>query len=254
MEAKNIDLRGFKFIETADGSLTLYNPIFDETYHSKTAGAVRESLEKFVYPSLILEKAKSQKSIVILEVGFGLGYNAAVAITELLKVNPNLKITYWGLDLIVNPLIEKLSLPQPYGEIYQLLKHRLLKEKKLQFSEGNLEFNLILGDATKTIKGLNIKADAIFHDAFSPQKNPQLWSLEFFKEEKRNIKPEGFWVSFSVAKKVRQNLLKLGFKLFNVKPVGRRAPSTAASLNPPERLNEYLTPLEEKELKKLLKG
>ncbi|MDQ7082078.1 MAG: hypothetical protein Q9N34_03150 [Aquificota bacterium] len=60
-------------VETADGSLTLVSPEYCEPYHSITAGAVTECLEKFIKPSRILEKAKLKEEVRILDVGFGLG-------------------------------------------------------------------------------------------------------------------------------------------------------------------------------------
>ena len=43
---------------TEDGSLTLYNPEYEEYYHSKS-GAIEESFEKFVKPCKIDELAKN---------------------------------------------------------------------------------------------------------------------------------------------------------------------------------------------------
>ena len=242
---------GFKKVETADGSITLYHPLFGESYHSVSAGAATESLKKFLLPSQLLEKAKTLKEVSILEVGFGLGYNFAVAVYHLLEVNPSLKLTYLSLDLEVNPLIGELKLPPPYGEVYEKIKENLLKGKT-KFSIGGVEFELLLGDARKTIKTLGRKGfDAVFHDAFSPKRNPELWSYEFLREIKNLLKEDGFWVSYSTALPVRKALQLLGFRIYNTKPVGRKSPSTAATLKG-KPLNDSVYPLSPKEEKKLL--
>ena len=241
----------FKKIETADGSYTLYHPKFKESYHSVSAGAVEESLKKFLIPSQLLEKAKDLKEVSILEVGFGLGYNLTVAAVELLEKNPNLKIRYFGFEKEINPLLESLKLPKPYGEFYEKLKREVLKGN-LNFPIGNVEINILLGDARKEIENLKgLKFDAVFHDAFSPKRNPELWTLEFLEKLKELLKEEGFWVSYSTALPVRKSLYLLGFKIYNTKPVGRKSPGTAATLKG-KPLNESVYPLTQKEFEKLL--
>jgi len=244
----------FKLVKTADGSFTVYHPLFNEAYHSKTAGAVEESLKKFLFPSGLLEKAKLQKEVSILEIGFGLGYNIAVAITELWKVNSDLKITYIGLEREINPLLGNLELPEPYREVHKLITENVRKEK-FNFRWNGLNFKLLLGEARKKIKTLEgVEFDAIFHDAFSPKVNCELWTLEFLREEKRLLKTDGVWVSYSTALPVRRTLHELGFYIYNTKPVGRRAPGTLASVNPLKQLNEYIFPLSDKEREKILKS
>jgi len=47
-----------KIVRTEDGSLTLFSEKFNEPYHSLTAGAFKEAVEKFCKPCKIEEKAK----------------------------------------------------------------------------------------------------------------------------------------------------------------------------------------------------
>jgi len=118
-------MENFKKVTTADGSFTLYHPLFGESYHSVSAGAIEESLKKFLLPSNLLWKAKRQNEIYLLEVGFGLGYNLAVTAVKLKEVNPTLKIHYFGLEYHLVPLIGELKLPPPYGEFYEKLKENV---------------------------------------------------------------------------------------------------------------------------------
>ena len=61
---------------TSDGSATIYDTSLDEHYHS-IHGAVQESLHVFIKNGLteIIKQNKTNKSINILEVGFGTGLN-----------------------------------------------------------------------------------------------------------------------------------------------------------------------------------
>jgi len=245
--------REFKKVETADGTFTLWHPLFEESYHSVSAGALEESIKKFLIPSQLPLLAKEKDEINLLEVGFGLGYNLVATCVTLLKVNPNLKIHYVGFERELSPLLKELKLPEPYGGIYERIKENLLKGKD-EFEIDQLRVKILYGDARKRVKELEgEKFDALYHDAFSPRKNTELWTLEFLREIKSLLTEEGFWVSYSTALPVRRALFELGFKIYNTLPVGRRSPGTAATLKGIPR-DERTYPLTPKEREKLFKS
>ena len=66
-----------KFIISEDGSHTLYHEELNETYHS-THGAVQESQHVFIKMGLNFLEDLSE--IKILEIGFGTGLNAFLAV------------------------------------------------------------------------------------------------------------------------------------------------------------------------------
>ena len=226
-------------VPTSDGSLTLINKFYGEPYHSQTAGAIRESLYKFIYPSKIIEKARKEKIIRILDVGFGLGYNIAIALKHIWEINPNVKVEIVSLEKDVKKDIPLL--PEPYKEF-----HKLVLSAIPEYEDEKLKLRVFLGDARKEIRKLtNFKANAVFHDAFSPYKNPELWTYEFLKLIKENIDPYGYWVSYSSALCVRKALFLLGFQVGSSREVGRKRKGTVASLKAP------VPPLDEDEVRKL---
>lgn len=89
-------------IKTNDETISLYNLDCKDVYHSKI-GAYTEALHKYVVPSEILNVAKENNAVRILDVCFGLGYNSKVAVNEILKINPdaNILITAVEIDPIV---------------------------------------------------------------------------------------------------------------------------------------------------------
>lgn len=226
-------------VPTADGSLTLINKFYGEPYHSQTAGAIREALYKFVYPSKILERAKEKEVIRILDVGFGLGYNIAVALKHIRDLNPDVKVEIVSLERELKKDVPLL--PEPYREI-----HKFILSAIPEYEDSTLKIKVLLGDARREIKKLkDFKADAVFHDAFSPYKNPELWTYEFLELIKMRIDPYGYWVSYSSALCVRKALFLLGFQIGSSKEVGRKRKGTVASLKAP------VPPLEEDEIRKL---
>jgi len=206
-----------KLIKTNDNSYTFYSKEYSENYHS-ISGALEESLKKFIEPCRIKDGMK------ILDIGFGLGYNVLMAI----HTAKNLKIISLEKDSEILKELSSLDIPDYLKEDFDKVK---IVAKKLYFNDSNTEIRVLLGDANETIKELNETFDAVFLDPFSPKKNPELWTLEFFKEIKKRMKQSGVLVTYSCASSVRKNLKDAGFIIKDGPCVGRRAPSTIARVD-----------------------
>lgn len=76
----------FKPFTTQDGSIGLYNDTVKDVYHS-FRGARTEAFEKFIYPSEIEDKIKSNNSIRVLDICYGMGYNTKAFIHTCLENN-----------------------------------------------------------------------------------------------------------------------------------------------------------------------
>jgi len=214
---------------TKDGSITFYSEEYNETYHSVT-GAVEEAFKKFVEPTHIANLAELGM-VSILDVCFGLGYNSAAAIDKILDVNPECKIIIVGLEkdekiLKAIPGIFCLQI-KSYNIIKELVKNKLVNNN-YEYDNHNVKINLLVCDALDGIKKLKLRFDIIFHDPFSPKKNPELWTEEFFKELRKHIKEDGVFTTYSCAGQIRRNLKAAGFSVKDGPCVGRRAPSTIA--------------------------
>lgn len=223
---------------TSDGSATLVHPKYGEPYHSVSAGALKECLEKFLYPSDILRRAEKLRQVYLLDIGFGLGYNISVAVKELREVNPKLEIFILSFEKELPAQVP--DMPEAYRYY-----HRLFWDHMPEFEKEGISFKLLLGDARERIREVSrFKAHAVFHHAFSPYRNPELWTLEFLREVKKLMHSEGVWVSYTSSLSVRSALKELGFKLASTQSVGRKRGGTKAYFYGEERLS----PEEEKKL------
>lgn len=213
-------------IKTNDGSETLHNKEYDEYYHSKS-GAVEESIKKYCLPCRIPELAKNS-SIKILDIGFGLGYNAIAAIDTALSINKNTEIEIISLekDLKLNELKDLKNNLKHYYIIEKLEFDPITKS--YYYEEKNIFLKIKIGDALGTIKKIKTKFDAVFHDAFSPSKNPELWTVEFFHDVNKLMKKDAILATYSYARKTRDNLKESGFEVYDGPIVGRRSPCTLA--------------------------
>lgn len=221
-----------KIITTADGSVTIHLPEWDEHYHSKH-GAVQEAQHVFIKMGLHHYIERNQgKEISILEIGFGTGLNAFI--TFLQSQDLNLKIDYTGVEAYpVSPEeIQALN----YAEILEAEKqaslfsemHHLEWEKSGVISE-----NFRLTKLQKKFHEItdSEKFDLIYFDAFGARVQPELWTEEIFSLMFNALKKGGILVTYSAKGSVRRALQKVGFIVERLPgPPGKREMLRAAKI------------------------
>ena len=217
---------------TADGSFTFFSTEFGEYFHS-TQGAKEEALVKFAQPCKLAQKAQ-QPVLRVLDVCYGLGYNTAAALEVIWENNPNCYVELIALELdptvprsaLANHLLNSWSPPIPEW-LQELVT-------SLNVQTERFHAQLLLGDARATIQQVsqfNFQADAIFLDAFSPRRCPQLWTVEFCQQLARCCASTGRLATYSCAAAVRSALITAGFKLSQTPPLRGRQPGTLASFS-----------------------
>lgn len=212
-EEQHIDV-----LETKDGTITLFDKEHQETLHSVSAGAYKESLLKFVIPAL---EHISKKSINVLDVGSGIFINASVLIDESKKRGIKLNIIsvdkkLWDFIEIKHKEIDKIR-----ENIYKSIPYYEEKDVKLRFLKE---------DFRKALFSIDFKIDLVFHDPFSPFKNPESWSINLFEKLKESMNERAVLVSYSMGLMFRKALFELNFGIKNTEPVGRNSFGTLAIL------------------------
>jgi tRNA U34 5-methylaminomethyl-2-thiouridine-forming methyltransferase MnmC len=167
-----------QLIQTEDGSHSLKNLILNETYHS-IHGAIQESTHIFINSGL---KMCAKDKINILEIGFGTGLNAFLTLLESEKRTQ--KISYTTLELY--PLTKedwsKLNYPDILAKDKKELFYNLHSCSWNQIHQLNQLFHFNKIHADFTDYQLTNTYDLIFFDAFSPDKQPELWTEDRFLE------------------------------------------------------------------------
>src|ERR1044072_1492410 len=169
-----------KIISTADGSSSIYLPGLDEHYHS-IHGAMRAS--KHVFVEMGGKKAnEAANEISIRVIGLGTGLNAFLIMQECLRNNSK-KVFYESLEAF--PVEEKDAQQLNYAktETEQKLFAGLHKAKwnvdEFIVQNFTLRKNKIALEEFIPSPG---KFNLIFFDAFSPDKQPELWTEEIFRK------------------------------------------------------------------------
>jgi tRNA U34 5-methylaminomethyl-2-thiouridine-forming methyltransferase MnmC len=107
----------------------------------------------------------------------------------------------------------------------------------LSSSVKNFQITLLLGDGRielpNYLESNPIQFHAIYQDAFSPKKNPSLWTKEWFTLLK-NSSHEGVILStYSASSSIRKTLHEAGWGVQNAEGFGLKRTSTRAVLNHP---------------------
>ena len=203
-------------ITTKDGSISLKSEKFNENFHS-ISGAFHETKNKFINPSRL--KRFKNKSINVLDICFGIGYNSALLFENLIIELTSLN--WYGLEIDKRPLEYALK-EEKFKSLWNPKVIEILNSLNLKgaFTNKNFNCNLLIGDARKEIDNLpkEVNFGLIFLDGFSPQKCPEIWSFEFLSKLKNRIKEDGCLITYSSSAAVRKSLRTLGFNIFKISP------------------------------------
>ncbi len=201
---------------TKDGSYSLRSVFFNENFHSKL-GAFEETKKKFTAPSN-LERFKG-KSLNVLDICFGLGYNSASLLNQLIKQKSYLNL--YALEIDKKPLEYSLS-NKSFLKFWAPKVKRIFESlyRNDYFEDQFFKCKILWGDAREKINTIpsDDKFDLVYLDGFSPQKCPQVWTIEFLSKVVEKLNPEGYLITYSSSAAVRKTLINLGLEIFTIKP------------------------------------
>jgi tRNA U34 5-methylaminomethyl-2-thiouridine-forming methyltransferase MnmC len=101
------------------------------------------------------------------------------------------------------------------------------------FITQNSSLSIRWGDARWLIQGLEDKSfDIVFHDPFSSQHCPELWTVEFFQQLYRVMKPDSVLLTYSSSLPVRGAMREAGFCIGETKPGHQMGNGTIAAKRP----------------------
>ena len=198
-------------IQTEDGSKTIRIIELNENYHS-IHGALQEANHVFMKYGLL--EFQNKEELSVFEMGFGTGLNAyltAVKASEL-----KIKVDYHGLEAY--PVSKEELIALDYGGligeenrfIYDQL-HSCHWDESVEIIEG-----FSLHKIQKEIQTNNFPVsfyDLVFYDAFGPQVQEDMWSVEIFEKIFSSLKTGGFLVTYCAKGQVKRNLKAVGFTI-----------------------------------------
>ena len=209
-----------EIIRTTDGSTTIYLPEWEEHYHSKH-GAIQEAQHVFIKNGLSLFE---NKSVSILEIGFGTGLNGFITFLEAEKHQQ--QIDYIGVEAYpvspeeVNGMNYVSELNADTHNSVFVKMHAVDWEQKAIISEY-----FSLTKRKQFFNEINDVAtfDLIYFDAFGYRVQPELWSTEIFQKMHNALKPGGVLVTYAARGVVKRSMIEVGFAVEKLAgPPGKR--------------------------------
>ena len=212
------NVQDLKLQPTADGSHTFCAPAINESYHS-IHGAINESTFIFIEQGL---RACSKTPVSVLEIGFGTGLNALLTALEANRASK--KIDYSTLELYPVPVQNALQLNYPQllenaGELFEKI-HRAPWETAVEINPFFVLHKIKTDFTTYPLKGMY---DVIYFDAFSPEKQPEMWCESCFQKIMDHCNPDAVLTTYCAKGTVRRVLQKVGFQVERLPgPLGKR--------------------------------
>lgn len=205
---------------TRDGNPTLYSERFNEAYHSRH-GSLTESMHVFIRQGLHEKLSAGKNHIRIGEIGLGSYLNAALAF-QFAKENA-IRVEYLALEAFPPPLETLRTFSSQLPPAIQLFHSSLLACREGENTHFAGCFSLQWTRETWPATGFLKSLDVLFYDAFSPDKQPELWTTAAFETAFESMNTEGILVTYCSKSYVRRNMLEAGFLVEKLPgPPGKR--------------------------------
>ena len=213
----------YQLVQLANGGSTLFSASYGEKMHPGLGPAAEADL-LYVRQLQLCERMQSGAGeFIVWDIGLGGAANAIALLRATREISGQLRII--SFDNTAEPLEFALShaaaLNYPVGCENQITA--LLRERRVEFANGKLKVNweFHLGDFPTFLSNLKLKTEnlklpvphAIFYDAFSPAKNPAMWTLPVFAGLFRALAPARpcALTTYSRSTLIRATLLLAGF-------------------------------------------
>lgn len=237
-----------KLVVTSDGSHTVYSEQFSQHYHNPN-GAIAESRYVFFEQTGLLDDLRRGKEVTILEVGFGTGLNLMLLLDYVLQADTESDINYYSVEGF--PIDYEVA--QNFNYADHLDHPEIISDVTAVFKElarGMNTFLLLDNIRVHLFHGLfedlqlpELAANYIFHDAFSPNVNPDLWTGEVFKRLHGLSAGDVILSTYCAASKARGAMAWAGWNMARARGALGKREMTVAALDPQQlgdrkRVNE----------------
>lgn len=223
-------------IDTGDGSRTLYDPARD-VYFRSMQGARTESEYVFLSGSGLANQPAPRQ---VLELGLGTGLNFLVTAASLRQHYPEQLLDYHVVEAEPLGLAAFDSLQHEVwlkdSELLGLLRQVLQASSQqpgqlINQQQGTTRLSLYPQRWQDCVLPAGLQVQAIYHDPFGPEDNPDCWTADCFAWERQVLGPQGRLVTYAASTAMRRALVKAGFVIASLPGSGRKREMTVAGLN-----------------------
>jgi tRNA 5-methylaminomethyl-2-thiouridine biosynthesis bifunctional protein len=199
---------------------TPFSDAFDDVYHA-SGGGPGQAGHVFLAGNELPQRWRGRERFVVLETGFGLGLNFlatwaawrddAQRCARLHFVSCELHP--FTRDDLVRVHARWAQFAAQAAELQANWPALTPGLHRLHLDGDRVTLTLFFGDVRESLAQLDVRADALFLDGFSPARNPDMWSARLFHLLARLTAPHATLATWSVAGDVREGLRRAGFEV-----------------------------------------
>jgi tRNA U34 5-methylaminomethyl-2-thiouridine-forming methyltransferase MnmC len=227
----------FQLVRLNNGICSVRSLADDETFHP-VVGPVAEAEALYVNQLRLWERLKNLSGeFVIWDVGLGAAANALTVLRATRDIACNIRLI--SFDHTIEPLEFALQHAAELGYFggYENHLKKFLREHRVKFQDGaqSVDWEFHLGDFPTLLAQSGAKQfpkpHAILFDAFSPAKNPAMWTLPLFKNLFQLLDPQRPCAlpTYSRSTILRVTLLLAGFFVGVGHATGEKEETTIAA-------------------------
>jgi tRNA U34 5-methylaminomethyl-2-thiouridine-forming methyltransferase MnmC len=228
---------GYKLVKLASGVHSVHSLAHQETFHP-VIGPVSEAEALYVRQLGLAGRLQQHTGeFVIWDVGLGAAANALTVLRETRQIRASIRMV--SFDNTLEPLKFALQHRDSLGYLagYEEQLESLLREKQVAFANGrqSVKWDVHLADFPNFISHPEAerlpKPDAIMFDAFSPAKNPAMWTQPLFANIFHLLDPTRLCAlpTYSRSTMLRVTLLLAGFFVGVGHATGEKEETTIAA-------------------------
>lgn len=231
-----------------DAAGTPYSPEYGDVYHSADSGP-GQARHVFLGGNDLPARWAGARAFTLLETGFGLGINF-LATWQAWRADSARPQRLHFVSVEKHPFTRQ-GLATLHGrypefaprasELQSAWPLPLPGLHRLQFEDGRVTLTLAFADVIDVLPKLRLAADAFYLDGFSPDRNPEMWTLAALKALSRLAQPGATLATYTAARGVRDALAAAGFAAAKRPGFGRKRDMLAARFAP-SRPSRYAAP------------
>ena len=241
METPPAERPRFSVVPLRNGAWSLKDQAVQEVCHP-AVGPEEEARRLYVEQLRLRERSLQQGSMVVWDVGLGGGANALVALRSLQTVAVRLHLVSFDRSLEAFRFAWEQRALFPYFSGLEAIAGARLErpEEILERRCGAMElrWELRLGDFAGLVRqggDARLAApDLLFYDPYSPEANPEMWTLPHFEALRSALAPDrpALLATYSRSSAVRVALLLAGFFVGIGRSTGAKSETTLAASHP----------------------